>query len=167
MVLTHNNDLLRLLDVQVPNCYNLYFLNNTAGENVGFISLSEQEKDIAIYLNKLLRLFRAEIFSYIVSHELFLMSMIPFMRGYAHVIDNETLYKELTSVMHGYETDMVDLAAAYRKKKKKPGIPIPASFPNSFVISVADILSTQLSNSPILDRNQFPLLDKTLRHSLT
>jgi len=167
IVLTHNSDLLRLLDVQMPNCYNLYILNNTAGENNGFVSLSEQEKGIAIYLNKLLRFFRRDIFTYIVNYEQFLLSMIPFMRGYANIIDNEGVYTELCKVMHGYETGSVDLAAIYRTLFGNPGFVIPAPFPEHFEISVADILSAQLSNSSILDQTQFLLLDKTLRHSLT
>ena len=166
IVLTHNIDLLRLLDVQMSNCYNLYILNNTAGEDVGFISLTEQEKGIAIYLDKLLRVFRRDIFPWIVNHEQFLLSMIPFMRGYANVVDNDTVYTELCKVMHGYETGSVDLAAIYRELFGKPGFVIPAPFPEHYERSVADILCALPNGSPILDQSQYPLLDKTLRHSL-
>lgn len=166
IVLTHNIDLLRLLDVQLSDCYNLYILNNAADENVGFIPLSQQEKGMAIYLDKLLRVFRRDIFPCIMNHEQFLLSMIPFMRGYANVIDNEDIYTELCKVMHGYETGSVDLAAIYRTLFEKPGFTIPAPFPEHFEVSVAEILSEHLGNSQILDQTQYPLLNKTLRHSL-
>lgn len=166
IILTHNIDLLRLLDAQMSNCYNLYILNNTAGEDIGFISLSEQEKNIAIYLDKLLGVFRSDIFPWILDCERFLISVIPFMRGYAKVVDNKAVYDKLCKVMHGYETGSVDLAVIYRELFGKPGFVIPAPFPEHYERGVSDILATLPNGSPILDQSQYPLLNKTLRHSL-
>lgn len=165
IVLTHNNDLLRLLDVQISNCYNLYLMNNTDDQNFGFVKLSKDEKDIAIYIDKLLRLFRKDIFPSIANNERFLVSMIPFMRGYARIVDCEAIYQELCKVMHGYETGSVDLAAVYRQLFEKSDTPFPAAYPEHFEMSVAAILAAMPNNDPILNRDQFRLLDKTLRHS--
>ena len=39
IVLTHNTDLIRLLDVQVNNCFNLYILNNVEQGQTAFLSI--------------------------------------------------------------------------------------------------------------------------------
>ena len=46
IILTHNTDLVRLLDVQLNNCFNLYILNNVHDGQNGFISVSEREKKL-------------------------------------------------------------------------------------------------------------------------
>ena len=44
VIQTHNTDLIRLLDVQLNNCFNLYILNNVEDGENGFIPVSEKEK---------------------------------------------------------------------------------------------------------------------------
>ena len=83
IVLTHNTDLLRLLESQYDNSYNLYILNNTSGEINGFVELNQNEKNMLINLNFLLDTFRNRIFQHIKDVEGFLISLIPFCRGYA------------------------------------------------------------------------------------
>ena len=161
IILTHNTDLIRLLDGQYKHCFNLYLLNNTDGELNGFISLKNNEQDMLISLEKLLTAFRESIPRHVTSPELFLISMVPFMRGYANIICNRTLFEELTQVMHGYKTAKVDIAKAYSDLFGEHHEHLPATYE----VSVADILSKTVDGIHLLDTEKFPLLDRTLRHS--
>jgi ABC-type lipoprotein export system ATPase subunit len=163
IVLTHNTDLLRLLDGQYKRCYKLYLFNNTEGEENGFIPLNNNEKEMLISLEKLLDFFREAIFGHIKDVRIFLISMIPFMRGYANIINKKDLANLLTLVMHGYKNDKVDIAKAYIELFGNKDGKIPVSYE----VSVPDILAKTVDGVNILDNTQYPLLDKTLRHSFT
>ncbi|OGO88852.1 MAG: hypothetical protein A2Y15_09070 [Clostridiales bacterium GWF2_36_10] len=163
IVLTHNTDLLRLLDGQYKRCYKLYLLNNTEGEENGFIPLNNKEQEMLISLEKLIAAFCGAIFDHIKDVNLFLISMIPFMRGYANIINNETLTDRLTQVMHGYKNEKIDIAKAYIELFGNKDDKIPSSYE----VSVPDILAKTVDGVNILDNSQYPLLDKTLRHSFT
>ncbi|MDR1323198.1 MAG: AAA family ATPase [Candidatus Margulisbacteria bacterium] len=163
IVLTHNTDLLRLLESQYKHCYKLYLLNNTDSEENGFIALNQNEQEMLISLEKLLSAFRNNIFSHIQNAELFLISMVPFMRGYANIINNTTVFNKLTQLMHGYKTDKVDVADIYKTLFGSNG----GVLPNAYEVSVPDILAKTVDGVRILDPDQYPLLDKTLRHSFT
>lgn len=163
IVLTHNTDLLRLLDGQYKRSYKLYLLNNTDGEENGFIPLNNREQEMLISLEKLLTTFREDIHEHIREMDIFLISMIPFMRGYANIINNETIKDRLTQLMHGYKTEKVDIAKAYVELfGNKDG-----RIPDTYEVSVPDILSKTGDGVNILDNGHYPLLDKTLRHSFT
>lgn len=163
IVLTHNTDLLRLLDGQYKRCYKLYLLNNTDGEENGFIPLNNKEQEMLISLEKLLATFRGPIFTCIKDMNIFLISMVPFMRGYANITNNETLTEKLTQLMHGYKDVKVDIAKAYIELfGNKDG-----TIPDTYEVSVPDILSKTVDGVNVLDNTQYPLLDKTLRHSFT
>lgn len=162
IVLTHNLDLLRLLESQYKRSFNLYLLNNTEGEDNGFIPLSNNEQNMLINLKELLDTFRHKIFSEIQSKELYLISMIPFMRGYATIIDDESSTEQLTQLMHGYKTESVDIAKIYFRLFGNDGI---TKLPNSLVVDVSDILSRTVDGISILNPVKYPLLDKTLKHS--
>lgn len=163
IILTHNTDLLRLLDSQYKKCYKLYLLNNTDGEENGFIPLKNNEQEMLISLEKLLSAFRSNILDHIKNVNIFLISMIPFMRGYANIINNKPLTDKLTQVMHGYKNEKVDIAKAYIELfGNKDGI-----IPNTYEVSVPDILTKTVDGVNILNNTQYPLLDKTLRHSFT
>lgn len=161
IVLTHNTDLIRLLDGQYRHCFKLYLINNTDGELNGFIPLKNNEQEMLISLEKLLTAFRESIPRHVTNSELFLISMIPFMRGYANIINNRTLFEELTQVMHGYKTEMVDIAKAYSDLFGEHHERLPATYE----VSVADILSKNVDEICLLNTEVFPLLDRTLRHS--
>lgn len=163
IVLTHNTDLLRLLDGQYKRCYKLYLLNNTDGEENGFIALNNKEQEMLISLEKLLAAFRGAIFAHIKDVNLFLISMIPFMRGYSNIINNDTLADRLTQVMHGYKNEKVDIAKAYIELFGNKDNKIP----DTYEVSITDILAKTVDGVNILDNTQYPLLDKTLRHSFT
>lgn len=161
IVLTHNTDLIRLLDGQYKHCFKLYLLNNTDGELNGFIPLKNNEQEMLISLEKLLDAFRGSVPRHVVNPELFLISMIPFMRGYANIICNRPLFESLTQVMHGYKTEKVDVARAYSELFGEQ----PEHLPYSYEVSVIDILGKTVDGVHLLDTEKFPLLDRTLRHS--
>lgn len=161
IVLTHNTDLIRLLDGQYRHCFKLYLLNNTDGELNGFIPLRNNEQEMLISLEKLLTAFRDNIPRHVINPELFLISMIPFMRGYANIICNRALFESLTQVMHGYKTEKVDIAKAYTDLFGEHSEHLPISYE----VSVTDILSKTVDGIHLLDVERFPLLDRTLRHS--
>ena len=161
IILTHNTDLIRLLDSQYNGCFKLYLLNNTDGQNNGFIPFNNHEQKMLISLRDLLDAFRNSIPNHVLNQELFLISMIPFMRGYANIINNTHLYEELTQVMHGYKTESVDIARAYSELfGSHPGL-----LPDSYPVSVSDILSKTVDGVHLLDHSRYPILDRTLRHS--
>lgn len=163
IILTHNTDLIRLLDVQLNNCFNLYILNNVyEGEN-GFISVSGREKELLINLHHLISLFQNknnELKNAIHNKRQFLMAMIPFMRGYAHIcLDPEDYYGSLSGIMHGYGTDSLDVVPIYNKL-------FGEVFEGQEIIGVTDILEIDSSNLDILDKTCFPLLVDTLEQTL-
>lgn len=159
IVLTHNTDLIRLLDAQYKNCFKLYMLNNTDGELNGFIPLKKCEREMLINLKELLTAFKESVPCHVLNPELFLISMIPFMRGYANIICNEELFNELTEVMHGYKTKKVDIAKAYSELFESQHLP------DSYEVSVEDILDKTVDNVQLFDEDKFPLLERTLKHS--
>ena len=163
IILTHNIDLLRLLESQYKSCYKLYLLNNTDGEENGFITLNQNEQEMLISLKKLLSTFRDSIFTHIQNTELFLISLVPFMRGYANIINNTDVYDKLTQLMHGYKTDKVDVADIYKTLFGNNG----GVLPDTYKVSVPDILAKTVDGVHILNPAKYPLLDKTLRHSFT
>lgn len=161
IVLTHNTDLIRLLDGQYRRCFKLYLLNNTDGELNGFIPLKINEQEMLISLEKLLAAFRESVPRHVINPGLFLISMIPFMRGYANIICNRSLFENLTQVMHGYKTEKVDIAQAYSILFGEHHDHLPVSYE----VSVTDILSKTVDGIHLIDTERFPLLDRTLRHS--
>lgn len=163
IILTHNIDLLRLLDGQFKKCFRLYLFNNTQGEENGFISLNSDERDMLINLDELLNTFREKIFDHIRNTELFLLSLIPFMRGYSTIINDKTIKEKLTQLMHGYKTDTVDIAKCYIDLfGNKDDI-----IPNSYLVSVNDILMKSFDGQEIVNMEKYPLLNRTLVHSFT
>lgn len=163
IILTHNTDLIRLLDVQLNNCFNLYILNNVHDGINGFISVSEKEKKLLINLHQLILLFQNknnELIPAIHDRRQFLMAMVPFMRGYAHIsLDPNDRYGQLSNIMHGYGTGSLDVIPIYNSL-------FGNVFNGSEIISVADILSIDCNNLDILDKTLFPLLADTLEQTL-
>ena len=113
IILTHNTDLINLLEHQQKNCFNLYFLNNTDGEENGFIFINQYEQKIILYLHEFINLLRGDIKQYIINKNAFLISIVPFMRGYCQIIGNTTLKNNLTKLMHGYNNDTVNIARIF------------------------------------------------------
>lgn len=163
IILTHNTDLIRLLDVQYEDCFNLYILSNVyQGEN-GFILVSNQEKKLLINLHHLVALFQNKnggLTEAILDQRHFLMSMIPFMRGYVHIsLDPDDYYGKLSTIMHGYNTESLDIIPIYNKL-------FGTVFEGEEIIGISDILEMDYQNLSILDEERFPLLADTLEQSL-
>lgn len=114
-----------------------------------------------ISLEKLLSTFRGPIFPHIQNVDLYLISMIPFMRGYANIINRIDLTEKLTQLMHGYKLEKIDIAQVYVELFGNKGECIP----DNYEVSVTDILSKTVDGVNIVDKTKYPLLNKTLRHS--
>lgn len=165
LVLTHNIDVLRLMEAQFPKSFNLYLFNNSNDGLNGFIMLSPKERDMVINIEKLLIGLRDNILDYVVDQELFLMSMIPFCRGYAMIQNDSDSKEALTSVMHGYKTESVDIASIYRSLFKISDE--DNRLPPQLEISVESILEQNVDTVDIVARDEYPLLNKTLKHTFT
>lgn len=163
VILTHNVDLLRLLDGQFKKCFRLFLFNNTENEENGFIALNSDERDMLINLDELLKTFREKIYEYIKDVELFLISLIPFMRGYSTIINDNDIKENLTQLMHGYKTNTVDIAECYIKLFGNKNNIIP----NNYKVNVDDILNKTVDGKEIVDKEKYPLLNRTLVHSFT
>lgn len=163
IILTHNVDLLRLLDGQFKKCFRLFLFNNTENEENGFIALNSDERDMLINLDELLKTFREKIYEHIKDVELFLISLIPFMRGYSTIINDKTIKENLTQLMHGYKTGTVDIAECYIKLFGNMNNIIP----NNYKVDVDDILSKTADGKEIVNKDKYPLLNRTLVHSFT
>ena len=159
IILTHNTELIKLLEFQSQGCFELYMFNNTEGAVNGFIKINKDEQELLLKLNKLLDLFRGNIWNYVKDKKLFLMSMIPFMRGYSNIVGNSYVYKELCKVMHGYETDYVDIGFMYNSLFGGPK--------EILSISTKELLYLGLENREIVDNEKYPLLNKSLYHTLS
>lgn len=167
IVLTHNIDLIYLLNCQFGNCFNLYYFNNTIGDEVnGFIPFNKNEQKMLISLEKLLSAFRTTIQTKVKNVDLFLISMIPFMRGYANITNQKDICNDLTKVMHGYMSEVVDIAYKYTSLFGKPNNSI---IKQHYRVSVGDIIAKVEKENDfveILDKKEFPQLNRTLNHSL-
>lgn len=163
IVLTHNIDLIRLLHVQMKDSYYLYILNNTDGGNNGFIRIEDKEKNLLISLSDLVKLFQAkggDLLSAIKDKRHFLMAMIPFIRGYAHICqDPDDYYGALSNIMHGYNDSKINVAGIYDYF-------FGDVFGEAEEISTEDILAVDCNCLDFFDSNMYPLLAETLRQSL-
>ena len=162
IILTHNMDLIRLLNGQCKGCFNLFIFNNTSGEENGFIQLSSIESKMIISIVEILDFLRNKEnrLRYIKDEYLFQISMIPFMRGYSMMIDDKKSILDLTELMHGYKDKIINLSEIYKRL-------FNYSFKKEAMISVDDILKIELNKIEIIDKKQYPLFNRTLIHTLT
>lgn len=161
LILTHNTDLIKLLEHQAKACFTLYYMNNTVGENNGFLHINENEIKILLYIPNLINVFRTEIKQEIIDEKAFLISIIPFMRGYCLLINDNENKDKLTKLMHGYETECEELSKIYNTVFSTEIIE------NKYTISACDILNYDVNNLQIIKNDNYPLLSKTLIHSFT
>ena len=163
IVLTHNLDLVRLLEVQLNGCYNLYMLNNSDGGRNGFTRVNDEEQKLLISLSDLVKFLQnksGKLFNAITDRRKFLMSMIPFMRGYAHIsIDTNDYYGRLSEVMHGYGVSSVDLVPIYNSL-------FGCVFSGNENVCANDILQLNCGNLNFFDNVTYPLLADTLSQTL-
>lgn len=141
----------------------MYLFNNKEGEENGFLKVSTDEVSLLLDMSKLTSLLRDGIQSEIEDERLFLMSLIPFMRGYANIIGLSDVYSKLSKVMHGYETDSIDVADIYTKLFGNNVV-----FANKHAFSAIEICSLDMDNINVLKSDsKYPLLNRTLVHTLT
>lgn len=165
IILTHNLDLIRLLEFQNSGCFNLYLLSNHAGGQNGFIKINDVEKKLLINLHDLIKFFKngdpnATLKECILDKRQFLMSMIPFMRGYAHIMCTEDdIYSDLSEIMHGYSDGSVDVAHIYYRL-------FGVQLLECCEVSVNDILTIDCNAVVTVNPDCVPLLAETLKQSL-
>lgn len=163
IILTHNTDLIKLLEFQKKKCFNLYLFNNIESEQNGFIRVNDYEKDILLSISMLINLLRKDIFPYIENQNLFLLSLVPFMRGYAQIVGDNESKNKLTQIMHGYNHEKVNITDVYNKLFDDE-----CHISDSLEISAEDIINDlNLLEINIIDNEKYPLLNRTLKHSLT
>lgn len=163
IILTHNLDLIRLLEVQKNGCFNLYILNNTEKGVNGFIPINQNERNLLINLHNLVNFFNnkeEQLQKAVLDDRLFLMSMIPFMRGYAQLICSKTDWSgRISGIMHGYERNKRSVSYIYK-----------CLFKHEFkkcVISTLDIVNFDINyEADILNPEYYPLLNDTLKQTL-
>lgn len=163
IVLTHNTDLIKLLEHQRQKCINLYYFNNVLGENNGFIPVNKDELTILLYIHEFLALLRSGIEKQIENENHFLISIAPFMRGFCQIIGDKKSKEELTKLMHGYNDEKINLTAIY---KTLFGGVLDELFNQDFLISAKDIISMDSDKFAPLKSDAFPLLSKSLRHTM-
>lgn len=163
IVMTHNLDLIRLLEYQNNGCFNLYMLNNHDGARNGFIPVKGEEIGLLIDLSKLIHFLQnkdGKLLNAIKDKRVFLMSMIPFMRGYAHIsFDGSDCYGKLSKIMHGYGTSSEDLVMIYNQL-------FGQVFEGNEIVSAKDILSLNGKELSFFDKDKYPLLTDALSQSL-
>ncbi len=159
IILTHNTDLIKLMEHQKQNCFNLYLFNNFETEKNGFIRVNPNEQKILLYLDKLLNLFRTNIMDEIEDEKMFLISMIPFMRGYAKILNCDTTNKKLTNLMHGYNVETINITEIYNDL-------FDVKIRTEYKVSAKYIIELDPSSIKILKSNtEYKLLSKTLEHT--
>lgn len=175
LILTHSLDVIRLLDCQRQNSYCLYTMNNVlSGENNGFIQIQDAEIKMLTYISELLNLFRSNYDEFLYlgddmsaeeRRKLFLCAMVPYMRGFAKTMNlkiaGNNIHVQLTHLMHSYMTGVIDLSEIYKAVFGVAG--------DSCQVCAQDIMGTLPSANPhlkIVDPTRYPLLNKTLVHTL-
>ncbi|ENJ7186409.1 hypothetical protein AB1740_002179 [Vibrio fluvialis] len=163
IILSHNTDLIKLLEHQQPECINLYYFNNVQDEQNGFISVNRNELKILLYIHEFLDLLRNGIVNEIVDKRHFLISMAPFMRGYCQIVGMKNEKNELTKLMHGYNTDKVNLTKIYRDLF---GDNSGDFFDFDCLVSAVDIINMDSNTFKPIKDDSYPLLSKSLRHTM-
>ncbi|MGL1473898.1 hypothetical protein [Vibrio parahaemolyticus] len=161
ILLTHNTDLVKLLEHQVEKCFNLYYFNNTFDEVNGFVRINESEVEVVLYIHKLLELFRRDIKPEIIDERKFLVSVAPFLRGYCQIVGRNDYKNDITKIMHGYNNERINLSKIYNDVIGENVIE------GSHHISAKDIIAFDVDDLKSIKSETFSLLEKTLRHSLT
>lgn len=169
IILTHNINTIKLMQHQYKNCFNLYLLNNEKEGNNGFLKIEKKEEnddnpkdmDLMLEIKSVIKLFgNINFLNDVKNRRQFLLSTIPFMRSYANLLNQgETSYKELCKLMHGYENEKIDINNKFKELFK---IDVLSTH---YEVNVCDILQTNIDEE-IIDKNKYPLLNRTLVHIL-
>lgn len=173
IILTHNVDLIRLLDTNWNNSFNLFLFNNNEKEENGFIKVNLKEVPMLIYVEKLVKTLQIKknndkfnIYQYIKNEKLFLISLIPFMRKFAEIILDDDSVDKLSKLMHSEYREKINILEIYKKLFKSEEN-ISYSYSSLNVQDILDIDIENMQMIEIIDKKEFPLLNKTLIHTLT
>ncbi|MDC7865687.1 hypothetical protein TH59_10775 [Pantoea ananatis] len=161
IILTHNTDLIKLLEHQEKECSNVYYFNNVAGENNGFTPIVTKEMTILLYIYEFLNLLRGDIKHEVNNEEQFVVSLVPFMRGLCQLNGYIEEKNQLTQLMHGYCEEKIDVKKIYNKLFSDNVLE------KEHKLSAADIINWDYEGFNPLKSLEYPLLSKTLRHTLT
>lgn len=169
IILTHNIGTIQLMQHQYKDCFNLYILNNEEDGNNGFIKIEKKlrnenipkDMDLILEIKNVIEIFKCTNFvPYIKNKEQFLLSTVPFMRSYVNLLNtNGNDYKELSKLMHGYESEKIDV-----NKKYKDIFNLDV-LGKEYKVNIEDILLINIDNE-IVDIAHYPLLNRTLFHTL-
>ena len=161
ILLTHNVDLIRLINYQNNNNFNIYLFNNFEGQENGMIQINNSEKKYLISIPDLLEFIRLnKISEYVKNKKLYIYSLIPFMRGYVKFIGKSEIKNQLTKLMHGYNAEKINIGKLYNEL-------FDNLFFEDYIINVNDILDIDVNNiSEIICKDKFPLLNKVLCNNL-
>lgn len=160
IILTHNTDLIKLLEHQQKNCLNLYYFNNTIGENNGFIEINPNEVKLLLYIHEFLNFLRKDVKNEIVDERNFIVAISPFLRGCCQIFGFVEQKNELTKLMHGYETTKINLTEIFNKVLGEGVVD------QEHILSAEDIIDFDHNNLIGLSPDNYPLLSKTLTHTL-
>ncbi|WP_272518071.1 MULTISPECIES: AAA family ATPase [unclassified Providencia] len=161
LILTHNTDLIKLLEHQAKECLNLYYFNNIVGENNGFIPINKNERDILLYIHEFLALLRKDIKAEIFDEKQFIISLVPFMRGLCQIFNLDEERNKLTQLMHGYCNEKINITDIYEKVFSTEVLD------EVHQISAQEIIDWDYTKFNPLKSENYPLLSKTLRHTIT
>lgn len=161
LILTHNTDLIKLLAHQKKSSFNLYYFNNVVTENNGFIPVNPDEVKILLYIHEFIELLRENIKDQIINEQEFLISVIPFMRGYCQIIGDKVNKQKLTNLMHGYQDIRENVTDIYKSLFSDKVVK------NVHNISASDIINMDYDNFSPLSEDKYPLLAKSLRHTIS
>ncbi|MEZ9045532.1 hypothetical protein AB6D99_10325 [Vibrio cyclitrophicus] len=159
LILTHNTDLIKLLEHQRQNCLNLYYFNNVVGESNGFTPINSNEIKILLYIHQFLELLRCDIKNEIDNERDFAISIVPFMRGYCQILGLKEEKDKLTKIMHGYLNERINITDIYEKLFSDKVLTL------AHVVSANDIIKLDSDKFSPLKDTQYPLLSKALRHT--
>lgn len=169
IVLTHNTDLLRLVRGQIGKKYRLYIFNNSSGCENGFIELSDAESNLICNIEAFVQLLKEPNILKIQDPSIYLISLIPFMRGYSGLISSN-IKEKLTQVMHGYKAETVDIAESYNnlflignEGRRFDSIYIDSK---RIVNTFKELLDEkEFYSLKIIGNKEYQLLNRTLIHS--
>ena len=177
ILLTHNIDLLRVLDAQIEGCFSLYIMGNGAHSENGFFPVSVAEKDMLLYASSVMKALRDELLPEdILDEEMYLISIVPFVRGVARIHGYDKSFERLSQIMHGTLTKSVNISATYkwiitrRLKKEACQSDCNGYVPHWRTMLTSDkvikrIREWRISGCPdILNPGKYGLLNKALKH---
>ncbi|MBX9034601.1 AAA family ATPase [Gordonibacter massiliensis (ex Traore et al. 2017)] len=164
MMLTHNLEFVRLLHEQHQDCFNLYMLAASDNGPNGFQRVDHNEMAILLYADKLPKLLSKGPKLGVEDSEPFLIALIPYIRSWANLTGKTEAYEQCCSLMHCRNQDdsSVELTSLYQEVFE-----IESTDFSEVCVSSASLAIRELGELPesFVDKERYPLLNKTLAHN--